>query len=584
MIPTRTWRRAAVLLLLAPAALAAAAGPDVADTPVFRVTLRPLPAPDGRTIQALAIDATLGGIATTPAEPLVELPYVIYNVPTMAAAIEGLEARDDAGALALTARDSGDGDARRRQWFPDRAPQGNVHFGYRTPVATVLAPRGAAPPTELRAEADAVSGAASTFVLRPRNGTFRLGIDWDLAALPPGALAASSLDGVGDTLLPVSTLDMTFVMAGRIGRYQGSATAPFYGVWQGQPPFEAAPLMAWAAGLHAFQSRFFHARPAGYGIFMRRNPVNPGGGIGGFHSFVITYGEERGSDPEELKFTLAHEMFHTFQPMMGGADGEDLAYSWFNEGLAVYYQQALPYQAGMIDGAARLRNINYHAGRYYTNALGNAPNSEVPARFWQDTRIRTLPYDRGFLYFATVDEALRRVSRGRRSLDDLVVELRTDQERGAVLAPADWERVLHRELGARGVADFHAMLAGRTPLPGSAAFGPCLRRVARSLRRYELGFDPRVLTESPRVVRDLLAGSAAERAGLRNGDVITRPVGQDDIQGRQDGILTLQVERDGQPMTIAYPPRGATVSAWQWERVPAGVRGSCRDSKETRRP
>jgi predicted metalloprotease with PDZ domain len=376
----------------------------------------------------------------------------------------------------------------------------------------------------------------------------------------------------------VDTLDMTFVMAGRIGRYQATGAGPFYGVWQGSPPFDAAALLGWAATLREHYLAFFHAAPAGYGIFLRHNPVNPGGGIGGFRSFVITYGAGRGSDAEELKFTLAHEMFHTFQPMLRAADtaGESLEYSWFNEGLAVYYQQALPWRAGMIDADALLRNVNFHAGRYYTNAFGNVPNSAVPARFWQDTRIRTLPYDRGFLYFVSVDEALRRVSRGRRSLDDLVVELRTEQERGAVLRPADWERVLRRELGARGVAGFHAMLAGASPLPGSGAFGPCFRRIARPLRRYEIGFAPAVLTESPRVVRDLLPGSAAERAGLRNGDVITRPVGQDDLQGRQDGILTLQVERGGQPLTIAYLPRGETVSAWQWQRVPSTARRSCR--------
>ncbi len=82
-----------------------------------------------------------------------------------------------------------------------------------------------------------------------------------------------------------------------------------------------------------------------------------------------------------------------------------------------------------------------------------------------------------------------------------------------------------------------------------------------------------MLTESPRAVRGLMAGSAAERAGLRNGDEITRPVGQDDLQGRQEGILTLQVQRSGQPLTIAYLPRGETVNAWQWERVPGRKQG-----------
>jgi hypothetical protein len=111
------------------------------------------------------------------------------------------------------------------------------------------------------------------------------------------------------------------------------------------------------------------------------------------------------------------------------------------------------------------------------------------------------------------------------------------------------------------------MLAGATPLPSSRAFGSCFRRVSRELRRYELGFEPKVLTESPRIVRGLIAGSHAERAGLRNGDEITRPVPQDDIQGRQDGVLRLEVRREGVDRTISYLPRSEQVSAWQWERV-----------------
>ena len=87
------------------------------------------------------------------------------------------------------------------------------------------------------------------------------------------------------------------------------------------------------------------------------------------------------------------------------------------------------------------------------------------------------------------------------------------------------------------------------------------------LRRYELGFEPKVLTEPQRVIRGLLPGSAAERAGIRNGDEITQPVPQDAIQGDQDGVLTLKLLREGKPLEISYIPRGETVEAYQWIRV-----------------
>jgi len=250
--------------------------------------------------------------------------------------------------------------------------------------------------------------------------------------------------------------------------------------------------------------------------------------------------------------------------------GGELSVSWFNEGLAVYYQSALPFRFGLIDRDAFLQDLNYTAARYYTNLLGNVPNSDVPANFWKDTRIRTLPYDRGFLYFATVDEAARRVSNGRRSLDDLMLAMKAlEKSSHRPLTQQDWSDLLRKDVGDFAVRDLERMLAGGAPLPSSGAFGPCFRRTSKPLRRYELGFDPSVLTESPRVVHGLVPGSAAEAAGLRNGDEILRPVPQDRIQGMQQEQLDLAIRRGEATMDIAYLPRGETVSSWQWERVPA---------------
>ncbi|MCC4596117.1 hypothetical protein NRY95_15540 [Xanthomonas campestris pv. phormiicola] len=58
---------------------------------------------------------------------------------------------------------------------------------------------------------------------------------------------------------------------------------------------------------------------------------------------------------------------------------------------------------------------------------------------------------------------------------------------------------------------------------------------------------------------------------MRNGDAITRPVGQDQLQGEQDGVLTLELQRDGKALSVTYKPRGETVATWQWKRK-QGVR------------
>lgn len=552
-----------------------AAGP----VPSLSLSLKPGTAEGGTEIDHLDVNLSIGGAPLAVDGPVLEMPLVTSNVVTAAASIADLTASDARGPLRLVSRDEGKSGEGHRQWFADRPIEGTLQVHYRVPTTAPLAPRGAAPPLELTSESGGFSGAGATFLLLPPgDAPYRLSVDWDLSGLPAGSSGVSSF-GPGTAAppspRPVEVLADSYFMGGTVGRFPASGTADgFFSAWQGQPPFDVRPLMAWGARLRSHYIQFFRDKsPEPYGVFIRRNLVNPGGGVALYHSFVTTYGETGGSDPDDLKLTLAHEMFHTFSPRIGDPAG--LESSWFGEGLATYYQRELPFRFGMIDAATYLKDLNYTAGRYYTNALGNAPNSEVPKRFWEDTRIRTLPYDRGALYFAAVDDAVRKASGGKRSLDDLVLAMRERQRAGKTLTNADWEELIAKELGAKGVADFRAMLAGATPLPPSDAFGPCFRRVPKPLRRYQLGFDPKVLVEPKRIVRGLIPGSAAARVGLRDGDEILKPVGQDHIQGDQTGILTLQIRRDGKDMTISYLPRGETVNAWQWERVGSLPDGAC---------
>lgn len=544
----------------------------------YVVTLHVQPTSQEGRIDAITVDEAIRLPVARAGDTLLAMPHVSSNVPTVARSVGELKAHDDDGPLQLHYRDRGEDADRERQWFASRDTRGTLRFSYRASMTTALAARGAAPPTELRSEGGAFSGAASTFLLHPPSGRYDVQLEWDMAGKPPRVHALSSLQGARTHTLDMDTLDSVYVMAGRMGQYpEKMDSSGFFSGWQGKPPFDAEKLLAWAQRLRQHYQGFFDAPATPYSIFLRRNRVNPGGGMGMYHSFIATYDDNRGNDPDELKITLAHEMFHTFQPRMSPDEGDSpLSVSWFNEGLAVFYQARLPFRYGMIDADTLLKDINYTAARYYTDILGNTPNSEVPAGFWKDTRIRTLPYDRGFLYFVTVDEAMRKQSRGKRSLDDLVLAMLSRQEQQQSIDIGDWEAVLQDNLGEEAVARLHAMLDGASPLPSSDAFGSCFERVSRPLHRYQLGFAPEVLTESPRIVRGLIPDSAAARAGVRNGDKIIHPVGQDRIQGEQDGVLTLELERDGEEaLTVSYKPRAEKVDAWQWQRKAATAHMDC---------
>lgn len=542
----------------------------------FSITLAPARPDANGIIPAIDVSVVVSGVQAKAGEIVVRMPSVFHTVETSARDIATIKAADDAGPLRLRAVDEAETkDISYRIWVADRPVSGTLRYSYRVPVDAARPPV-AKPQYELRTSDVTISGATPAFLPLPDDATpRRVEVRWDFSAFEDGrnALGVTSF-GIGDVATKEAftpeQLFSTYIMAGKPGLFQSGQNG-FFGAWQGKPPFAAGGLMQWAANLHQFYGRFFRYMPDTFGVFMRPNPVNPGSGIGLTRSFAFTYNHT--SNPEDLRGLLAHEMLHAWVRSLDREDYEDsgLAASWFSEGLAVHYQRLLPYRAGLMTPAEFLEDLNQTAGRYYTNALIHTPNAEIPARFWRDTRVRVLPYDRGSLYFAKVDADIRTASKGKRSLDDLVRTMLVTRLRGEPMDRQLWLRLLRAELGEKGIREFEAMLAGETVLPPSDAFGPCFRRTTRPLRRFDLGFDPASLLQSPRLVRGLKPGSEAARAGLRNGDEILNTFEQDGLQASQTAYLTLKVRRDGEELTIRYQPRGETVNAYQWELNPANA-------------
>jgi hypothetical protein len=576
------------LVLALASMLTCAAGAAKRNTSLT-VTLAPITASAAPAqIGTVRITLRFDGIAAGPGRVLLRLPMVASNVDTVATTISAISARDAKGVLHLSARDidlpetsmrDAVGGGASREWLVDRAVQGAVTIRYDVPAEATLPPRGPAPPFSFTADGGGVSASGHVFLLLPPGDNhYRTTFGWDLTRAPRGSRGISSLgEGTVTAAEPLdgAQLRMSFFMAGRIGAWPPRISARgFFGAWQGNPGFDAGALLAWTGTLHDHYAHMFGQKePSPYGVFLRYNPINAGGGVGLYRSFVTTFGKGRGSDIARIRITLAHEMFHTFQPYIANPAG--LESSWFGEGLATFYQARLPFRFGMLTPAEYLADINWTAARYYTSSMARAPNSQVPLRFWADTRIRTLPYDRGMLYFVTVDDALRKASGGKASLDDLMFAMLAIEKTGKVTDNGDWEALLAQHLGPKAVNEFHAFLNGAMPLPASDAFGPCFRRITRPLRRYELGFATDVLAQPKRVVSGLVSGSAADMAGLRNGDEIIDPVPQDGIQGEQTELIRLKVRRGKDVLPISYLPRGETVDAFQWEFVPGSPRQGC---------
>ncbi|NQE61854.1 peptidase M61 [Caulobacter sp. RHG1] len=555
---------AVAFVLTAPGAAALA-------EPSLAVALKPGRMDEARGQGALAVELRFSELPASAGAPLLTLPMVIANTATVASTLTDLTATDDAGPIPLTVKDDpATGLVWSRHWLAGRATQGPVVVRYLAPVDNTPPTRGSGPPYALRTEGGGVSGVGNTFVLQPVETTARkITLRWDLRDLPKGSTATSSF-GEGDVALPdgpASQLASTVFMAGPMKREPALVSETgFSSAWMGTPPFDPAPLMAWTNRLHGWMSGFFQDKTVPpYRVFLRYNPINAGGGTALTRSFLTTYGAD--TKGESLKGTLAHEMIHTWTDSDAG--------QWYGEGVAVHYQGLLPFRAGLLSPQEFLDDLNETARRYYANPLNDTPDAEIAPRFWEDTRIRVLPYDRGGLYFAVLDGRIRKATGGKRSVDDLVLEMNQRFAAGQKADDAAWIALVVRELGEDGRKLHAGMMAGALMLPESDDFGPCFTRTTAQVRRFELGFEPKSLVGTTKTIRGLMVDSEAAKAGLKDGDIVTYAVAMDAVQGDPDQTLTLKVTRDGKTFPLTYLPRGEATSVYQWARKPGTERLKC---------
>jgi hypothetical protein len=92
-------------------------------------------------------------------------------------------------------------------------------------------------------------------------------------------------------------------------------------------------------------------------------------------------------------------------------------------------------------------------------------------------------------------------------------------------------------------------------------------------RPFETGFDVTSLAGPNRLIRGLIPGSAADRAGLRNGDeVIQAPDLGDPTVKDASKSIEMKVRRGADELSISFVPQGKPVKGYHRERntkVPA---------------
>lgn len=240
-------------------------------------------------------------------------------------------------------------------------------------------------------------------------------------------------------------------------------------------------------------------------------------GIGREHDGASTGGAvsvwidaERTLD-DGARILLSHEALHR---VFGGAlrldaGGRDAA--WFSEGFATHYARRALFDQGMITAEAFLADV--------ARARDGGPEGAT------DGGAHALGYGLGSRYAALLDAEIRGRSGGKRSLDDVVRALAEIARKAPdePIAMAVFRNTVTAEIGAdRERALWDGLVIGALPELPDDAFGPCFRRKVEMRTVAALGFDAASLDASPQIIRGTVPGSAAERAGVRDGALVLR--------------------------------------------------------------
>ncbi len=558
------WLRGWLLALLSCLLPGLSAAQNDTSPPALKLELRPH-ATDG-AFDYVDGRMTLESPKIAAGATLVKMPVLVVSIPTARYDGDALKARDDDGNLPLTIKDEPPTPtSTERRWLVSRATRGDVVLSFRASPREITPTTRNGPLFDLRANGGGMTGAGVTFIPIPDTSfPYRVSLKWDLSGVAPGSRGVWSLgDGDVETTIPASTVAFSFYAAGALQSYPAQPTSDFGMYWLLQPTFDTTDLAHGIQQLYGYMSKFFHDEGQPYRVFIRKNFNHGNGGTALSRSFTFGWSEQTAPTPENLQSLLAHEMTHNW-PALEGDHGDT---AWYSEGAAEYYSILLSHRAGVTTLAQFQEEVNERAVGYYTNPYVNFTNRDAARIFWTDWSAQRVPYGRGFMYLAKVDAQIRAKSKGKRSLDDLVVPMFERKQQGKTPSIDDWLELLTAEIGAQAKRDYNDMVAGKTVVPPKHSFAPCFKPVKHQERPYTLGFDNASLNGEQKIVRGVVKGSAAAVAGLRDGDEVLEFTDPLDLQRELDKNMVLSVRRGSEPLRIEYLPRGELVDAYKWERV-----------------
>jgi len=283
-------------------------------------------------------------------------------------------------------------------------------------------------------------------------------------------------------------------------------------------------------------------------LFLYHFPRGPaGGGMEHAYSTAIDISARRlAESPQSLGDLTAHEFFHLWNvKRIRPQSLEPVDYTkenytralWFSEGATTTAGNIILLRAGLLDEARYLKGLADEIGeleRRPAHLTQSAEESSLDAWLEQYDYYR-LPtrsisyYNKGYLLGVLLDLQVREASHGSASIRDVFRWLNENYARkGQFFLDSEGvrhaaEAVSHSDLGGF----FQKYVAGSDEIPWDDFFRSVgLHLVRRVVSIADPGFIATQNFDATPLVSTVIAGSAAERAGLSVGDAILEINGQ----------------------------------------------------------
>jgi predicted metalloprotease with PDZ domain len=402
------------------------------------------------------------------------------------------------------------------------------------------------------------------------------------AGLPKGWIGTSNLTATATG----ETLGDSLLIGGAGWRLsQGRMGSAKVSLWYRDKGWDVSPALATETLARVLQADFAYWGDKPRSLFVPVIQIGGGdfGGRGLAGGFMIFAGAD--ADLRRLGRIVAHEHTHSWiSRQVGGfpAVDDDLS-AWFNEG----FTEALAGRSLLRSGVWTLEDfagdLNESLLRYGLSPVADAPNSLILEKRMSDFDVGKLPYDRGRLLAILWDRRLRQATGGRLGLDDVLKAQRrmaADNAARGVRVPAnELFPLAARQATGIDLADDIAVYvqAGRRLALPADLFGDCGRVEEAEQPSFERGFDLRATFRNGWHVVGLIPGSAADRAGLRNGDRIK--IDEIPSHDSQTPLTYRVVDPAGGPdRIVTYRPEGSGRVRFQRFVLAAGMDAGQRET------